>query len=357
MVARACQSVFARARKNDLATYDLSGPARDDLCFERNDGVVILDEEGRLKGAPAEKRAHLKEFAYAVASGVGRKRAKSVQSNMPDLTWVCLGLTTAEVPLEDADTRQRAGGERLRHIDIPIPKREQGGIFDRLGGQRIGKRAAVSALRVERTVAVNFGRALRRYAQWLVDDPEGAGQRAREIVEAFVAKCGAVGDSWEARFARKFGIVLAGMILASEARVAPWREKQARRAVARVYRAARGAVVTVEENAKEVIAAFRDGLARGRFPDEGKGGDLPTIAPEGPWGVSRRHKRLGDVVAVDPAQFARIVGSEARATVVFDRLLADGAAIRNHDGKRRFQLHHGKERRRWILLKRSALER
>ena len=356
LVARACQSVFARARKNDLATHDLSDPGRDDLCFERNDGVVILDEEGRLKGSPAQQRAHLKAFAYAIAGGVGRKRANLAQSSLPDLTWVCLGLTTAEVPLEDDDARQRNGGERLRHIDIPVPKLEQGGIFDRLSGERVGKRAATAARQVERTIAANFGLALRQYVRWLAADPEGAERRAREIVDGFVAERGAVGDPWEARFARKFGIVLAGMILASEAGVAPWREKQARRAVARVYRAARGAIVTVGENADEVVGLLRGGLSEGRFPDDAKVLGLPTFAPEGAWGVCRRHKRLGDVVAVDPAQFARLAGSEARATVVLDRLLTAGTAVRNPDGKRRFQLHHGKVRRRWVLLRRPALD-
>jgi len=56
LLGRACQSGFARARKNDVATYQSCGPGLDQLCFARNDLVMVLDEEGTAEGNRQKRR-------------------------------------------------------------------------------------------------------------------------------------------------------------------------------------------------------------------------------------------------------------------------------------------------------------
>jgi hypothetical protein len=162
LLGRACQSGFARARKNDVATYNLSGPGLDQLCFARNDLVMVLDEEGTAEGNRQKRREDIRKIAFTVPGGRGRIIDKNYrrEREMVEPTWRLFAISSGESPLEDkAIGNVRASGERVRHIDIRVPKREKNGIFNRLEGKAKDRKSAAAghAAAVEAALADNYG--------------------------------------------------------------------------------------------------------------------------------------------------------------------------------------------------------
>ncbi len=107
---------------------------------------------------------------------------------------------------------------------IPVPPGAAGGIFNRLTGSsgEIVRQAHLLAPEVEKTLGANFGVAMPAYLRKLMQRRSSLRRLIRLIMEKFVAMVRAESDPWERRLAEKFGIVLAGAILASEFGIAPW---------------------------------------------------------------------------------------------------------------------------------------
>ena len=223
---RGATSIYGRARKSDLVTYDITPRALEELCASRNDLIAVLDEQGRIEGTPVARSEKIRSIAFMMPSGVGQQRSEKAtqDASLRNVSWRLFALTSGEKPLEDRGGRQRVEGEQVRHVDIKVPSGKRGGIFERLDGsssQR--KRKAIKlAKQVEATIGEHYGVALRPYLERLVANRAEIQPRVREIVETFIARVGAASDGWEYRFASKFGLVLAGAVLASEWKVAPW---------------------------------------------------------------------------------------------------------------------------------------
>ena len=356
MAARACQSVFDRAAKNDLLTYGVSRRAAEEAAVRRCDLVVVIDEEGLASGSPRSASAQKRELAFLIPGGAGDRRSDAVGSTLPNLKWRAFGITTGEVPLDAAGGRARVGGERLRHIDIPVLD-HPAGIFAGLKSddpEKAGQDGGKLARKVEQAIADHHGTALRPYIHALLSD-DGIAEHARSIVEAFVAEVGADGDGWEARFARKFGMVKAGMLIAAEHGLAPWDAKSVGSTVKRIYRRARHAVRSTDEQASHLLAKVRKWNNDGRLPSIKKGEQLP----KGTYGFSRRHSTHGAIVAVAPARIDELIPSKPAREAALDHLIQVGHVIRGRDGKRTLQLEivsaREGDRPRWICFRTSAL--
>lgn len=277
LTCRASQSVFARAAKNEMPTYDITDRALEELCFERCDLTVVFDEEGRAKGGAEQRHTRSRNIAFTVAGGQGMARSKIVSQTreLSNLKWRVLGLTSSEVPLEAGSSRSRVDGERVRHIDIAIPGDERG-IFDHLKPENASK-APIAAKLVEDTIRDHHGVALKPYIKALLQEIDRVPEQVNAAIDAFLNDLKIGADPWERRFARKFALVSAGMLLASKYGVAPWTENHARRSVRKIYRTARKSVFTVQERAQELIETLREALEDDyRFPNLAKGEELPA---------------------------------------------------------------------------------
>jgi hypothetical protein len=348
------QSTFGRANKSDLATYDISDRGLIELCASRNDLAVVLDEQGRNEGG----RDHIRKIAFTVAGGRGKILSEKAARDLglSNLTWRLFAMTSGEEPLENAHQR-RAQGERVRHIDIKIPDREEGGIFNQLKGSRQEKaqQAQKLAAQVEAAIGANFGVAMRRYISKLVAERDSLKPELQEMVSDFITTAGADTDAWERRFALKFAIVAAGLAIAARFGCAPIAEERARPVVMRVYRLARRSVFSTQELTKDVLRRIRDKVQdKTRFPRIEKGESLASGLRQKAWGFRRTHPRHGLIIAVNPARFERMAGSRAAAEAVFDLLSGQGVAICGTAGKRRLQIAvQGFERTgraRWVCL-------
>ena len=131
LLGRACQSVFARARKNDVATYNLSGPGLDQLCFARNDLVIVLDEEGTAEGNRQKRREDIRKIAFTVPGGRGRIIDKNYrrEREMVEPTWRLFAISSVKIRWKikrsetcglraNASTRRHQGPEARKKWDI-----------------------------------------------------------------------------------------------------------------------------------------------------------------------------------------------------------------------------------------------
>ncbi|PIK73062.1 hypothetical protein CS379_10510, partial [Methylobacterium frigidaeris] len=336
LACRVGLSVAGRAGSTDLVTYDLTHRAFEEHCCKHNDGLLVLDEAGRQQGGQELRRDRQREIAFTLAGGVGQTRSRKAgrDPDLVNLTWRVIGLSTGEIPLEShQQSWRRADGERLRQIDVPVPSRERHGIFDRLAKAPDPTSAVALAKQVEDAISENYGAAFEPFIERVVAEQKRYGKRASAIVKKFIDKVGAAHNPWEARFARKFGFVLAGAILAAEADLAPFTTKDAQRAVRRIYHRARKAVFLAEEQADVVLELLRRALESGKRLPRVEGSEKLRKGLHGrAWGFCRVLPGAGEVVALIPDQFERLAGSQPAADAVLTVLQRRRVLVPGRDG-------------------------
>jgi len=345
--ARVCQSTFASAAKSDLMNYGLSPRALEEFCFRRNDTVVLLDDEAHLEGKNKQAQAQdRRKIAFKIAGG--SSDARSEVSIIRSIRWRANGFTSGEQPL---GTRGR--GEMVRHIDIPVGDHDAG-IFRGLStsGGDVKKRGKALAESVEKTIKVNFAVALPAYIRGLIGDPNDAASTARELRDEFITAVGAT-SSWDVRFAAKFGLVFAGMVLAARYDVAPWEEDSVMRTTQRIYREARAEVMTDEELAAELVFEVKNAVEMKKVRPLKKAEPLAENRVGFIRNVSGNRS-----VAIRPLHLARFTGSTRLNAVV--KLLNDQRIVRSGSGKspyRQLQVTVGNEntRFRWVCFDYAAL--
>ena len=348
LAGRACQSVSMKAAKNALATFDVTDRRFDELCEMRCDSALVLDEEGRA-GCTKVGETKKQRFSFALTSGRSAERSAAVQATLPDLQWRCLGVTSSERSLDA--TRLRTDGEKARAHDIPV-QRHGFGIFK--PSVETVEKATELAAKIEAALEGNYAVALRPFIKFLVRDPSAAGSRAKEMIAEFVRAAVPDGDSLKCRSARKFALVEAGMVLAAEAKVAPWRTDAVRPTVMAIYRSAHPERDPIATAADTVLSTLSRELGTAALPTLRKGEPLPAEAI----GFERTLSPHGSIIALRPTAFADMIPENTCANVVLDHLLARGAAIRSPAGKRRVQIKVGglKEARpRFVVFHRKAL--
>ena len=360
LAGRAARSVIGRADQTGIFTPDAKDRGLEELAFRHNDLFLCLDDLGRMKGSKSTIRDTLRKAAYTLAGGRGMIRSKVVQVELPNLTWAAVGLTSWENPLNEF---QRAEGEQIRLIDLPIPPRSEGGIFD-LNDSTDGDafiRRKRAAKEIEAIIADNYGLAIVAFIEHLVEAGPRAIQKAKEVIKTFVADAREDGDSLLDRLAEKFGLVLAAATLAVDYRVAPWTREQAVEAVKKAYYEA----LTVMTTPEEATAAFLAKLARRstnrkRFPKVKPGKAFPSNLRTTAYGLRRTLAGVGQVVAVRRRSFLKLAGSKNRQEAIVVVLQKQKALVAGKDGKATRQImvkgFAPKTRRpRFYVVKRSAL--
>jgi putative DNA primase/helicase len=70
---RLTESVQGRASAGDIASFEITNRAVEELCSSRNDAAVVIDETGRARSVTAF-RDQLRKWAYQLTSGKGAVR-------------------------------------------------------------------------------------------------------------------------------------------------------------------------------------------------------------------------------------------------------------------------------------------
>jgi putative DNA primase/helicase len=321
-------SAIERANRDLLLTHDATDRLIEEDCAAHNDLLQVIDEISRMTGSQTECREKVRRYAHKITGGGGTRRsAKARQdADLADLRWRLTCLWSGEYSLGAKFLgRERARGELVRLIEIPVPEPEDG-IFDRLGAVQLSRTKLVK--KAETAVEENFGHPIRAFIEHLVGNPETHTRRATELINKFLQKVGTGSDPWARRFANKFAVVYAAARLAAELEVAPWVPGHPFKCVERLYNAARALVITPEEAFTGLLHQLANNASStSRFPKVEKGDTLPKRLKKKAWGI--RHKTQDGIscLAIESKKkFDRLVHPPEYADRV-RKLLADGQYI------------------------------
>jgi putative DNA primase/helicase len=329
------QSVIERASRDSLLTHDATDRGLEEHCSAHCDLMLVIEEVARMTGSQSEQRKKFRELSHKVVGGGGSRRsAKARQdADLADLSWRLMSLWSGENSLDPEFLGEaRARGEKVRLIEIPVPKRNKNGIFDRLkSGNRLSAELAQHA---EAAVKDNFGYPIRAFITRLASNPAKHTQQATKLMESFIRKVGVENDPWARRFAGKFAVVYAAARLAAEFGVAPWPKSYPLKCVLRLYKRARKLVVTPEEALEELLRRVaKNASSPDRFPKIKKGKALPAHLTGVAWGLRGEARDGTRFLAVHSEKFDQLIRPPEHAGRV-RRLLAErGYTVPGKEGR------------------------
>jgi putative DNA primase/helicase len=300
-------SAIERAHRDSLLTHDATDRSVEEDCAAHNDLLQIIDEISRMTGSQTECRAKVRRLAHKIAGGGGSRRsAKARQdADLADLRWRLTCLWSGEYSLgAEFLGAERARGELVRLIEIPVPKPKDG-IFDRLSFVQLS--AGELVLRAEAVIDENFGHAIRAFIKELVASPETHIRRATKLIEKFLEKVEVGNDPWTRRFAIKFAVVYAAARLAAELKVAPWSKSHPLKCIVRLYKRGRELVVTPEEALERLLQQVAKNTSSRLFPEFHKGDRLPARLTKRAWGIRSKASDGTPFLRIDSDRFDGLV--------------------------------------------------
>lgn len=321
------QSASCRATLDTLLTHDVTGRALEERASAANDGLLVIDETQRVRGSQAKKREHIAHLPYALASGRGRVRSKSVSGTLDNVHFRIVGLSTGEMPL--ASYGERELGEIPRFIDIPVPPPDANGVLDRLDDDDDPKSIMQAA---EACIQANYGVATEAFLEHFVADYAGNSTKAKEHFDSFLALICPDGSSLEQRLAGKFAVVYAAAALGSEFGVFPFTATHAKKCIRRLYCKARTEARTAEEAKITFLETLAKKARSTRFPRIKKGESLREDLQDKAYGF-RRDMNGEMSVAIASAKIEQLVEPRRHAKAVVELLAAEGKFVPGHDGR------------------------
>lgn len=310
--ARVAMSCIGSCEKTDLASFQLTDRALEEYLAAHNSMLAAFDEEGRGSVTSNGPQMNRSDFAYKIASGRGAKRSSKVSARgLPDLTWCLIGITTGESPLDTRKGR-RAEGDQVRMIALPVPPGSKGGIFNRHRRLKksIKRRGGLQAIAkdLENAIGENYGVIMPTFLDVVVPHRTEAAIKIKRVISEFVDTVVTLdADPWDRRFAARFGVVLAAAILMSHHGLAPWTEKRAKAAIARLYRRAHNTLRMPDQHLGDASKRLLQAYNERRFPRLKRGDHLPEDAigflkrsRKKSWICIRRYA-LSDLIGGTPA--------------------------------------------------------
>jgi Domain of unknown function (DUF927) len=226
---------------NRAETLDASRRALAEMASDSNGLPFVLDDTEKTEDGVLVET--LKSIVHMVTGGRSKRISRGVdQTRFPDLRWSTFGLSSSPRPI--AELAAEAGwamtlGDKVRLFDISVPRPECGGIFDRVSGTQAerAKKSVHLIKELEDGYQSNRGHVFRAWLPHLMR--EDRTEKIMALVERFVDRVCIDNQGWEVRFAQKFGIVYAAMILGISAGILPWTRKFAFSVTKKCYRDAR----------------------------------------------------------------------------------------------------------------------
>jgi Domain of unknown function (DUF927) len=253
-------SIAVAGSPDRMLSHDFTARGLAERANDANDHLLPIDDTEKADPDGKEFVAGLKTLVRTVTTGRSRLISRGVdQSRFPPLRFSNLALSNSPDSLFALARKHRwtlSPGEKVRLFDIHVPGPKRGGIFDRLTGPspaRAEKSIGLIA-RLEKGVSRHHGHLMASWMTYLMS--WDARREVGRLVKLFVDCCARPEDGWEMRFARKFGLVYAAIMIAIDAGLLPWRRRFAMKAVAKCYRKARRSAASDSEIALDAFAKF-----------------------------------------------------------------------------------------------------
>ncbi len=328
-VVRAAAGVFGPphlVRKWDFSRRGLEEQmeACNDLLAAFDDMETHTDEAGSLKTA----MRHINQIPTS-----GQSKLISERADLPLLLWTSFGLTSSPEPIDQIAERislKRTDGQRVRFIDVPVPKVEEAGIFDHLEGDALenvvqGKKFIAQ---LDAGVTQNFCLIMPLWLMFLFESDRSSlilGGRDR-----FVERVMSHGTGFDERYAVKFAIPAIAGYLAAANHIVPWPMNWPGQAAAHCYHLAVKAVrrdADVAAKRLQIIAKLADNT--NRFVPAKHGVSEPTPLDDPKLGVRTTYQGH-NVLAFRDESFARFAGSPQVLKLMIEQLRQNNALLGGH---------------------------
>lgn len=248
-------------------TWRSTANALESSCVQHNDSLMALDELSQITPE------HASECSYMVSNGQGKARSTKQGDAKVLRVWRTFFLSTGEITLAQhlkQGKREIKAGQEIRIINIP--SEAQFGIFDNVYNRHSSTGAEFSDY-FKDTCKSFYGLAGKEFLRKLVASREASIERSKKIIESFIQRFSQKKHSQLHRVVKRFALVAAGGILASQFEITGWDEEDVIWAVEsclNVYLAEAGDFTLKEE--KQVLSsvkAFLENHASSRLAVDG----------------------------------------------------------------------------------------
>ncbi|WP_143748649.1 DUF927 domain-containing protein [Mesorhizobium sophorae] len=296
-----------------------------------SDLQLILDDTEKLPLTSRNRYHAIASIAHTLTDGNSRAYAQIVEKGLPQLRWRGWAISTGPDVMEKefaGSNHTWTDGDRARWIDVPVPNRSEGGIWDRVpaseGLRERGKRSSnlfTACKTAHGTIGRQWIRLLQQQRQIF------AAGLASEI-DRFVEKACPTSAGVDSRVAAKFGLVYAAGRLAIRHGLLPWPKNLPLRVCKRLYLRCletNGGLERALEDAKaNLLMAVQDAE---RFPVVTNSTPKLQAGFEG----YRRVKSGNTELMITQAAFRNAVGSAAKGLL---RQLQAERIVESGHGKR-----------------------
>jgi Domain of unknown function (DUF927) len=239
-------------------TLDLSRRGLAEMASDSNDLLLVLDDTE--KADEKDLVSTLKSVVHVLPSGKSKKISRGADK-YPPLHWSTFALSSSpkSIPRLARDNRwTMTAGDKVRLFNIKVPGPDKGGIFDRMKCESADRpqRSVKLIKELERGYTNHSGHAIPMWVQYLMTQDRSA--EIIKLVDEFVQHVEAGSHGWEVRFAQKFGVVYAAMMIGIQAGLLPWRKSLPRKVAKKCYRKARDAAKTDQEHATDAVVKLHD---------------------------------------------------------------------------------------------------
>jgi len=331
-----CLAAMTLAGSPDRAgTLDFTRRGLAEMASDSNDVLLVLDDTEKAEDGPGALVGTLKSLVHVVPGGRSKNIARGAE-NFPPLRWSTFALSSSPRSIPRLARQHRwkmSAGDKVRLFNINVPGPGKGGIFDRIDCKPAdrAKRSVELISKLERGYSNHCGHVIPAWVLYLMAEDRSG--KIIKRVNAFIEHVEARGHGWEVRFAQKFGVIYAAMMMGIDAGLLPWARGLPRKVVTKCYRKARNAAKTDQERAAEAAARLHHlikqhgGLADGS--DGNRAGGPVKITPKC---VAIQFVKDGRVkYGVLDAALIKILRTE-KAKATFTKRLAKAGLVPNGHG-------------------------
>lgn len=315
------QSVWGRAVREKLATWDVKNAGLEEVTQGHCDILLCLDEIALAAESSRGAATRIRNVSFKSSSGQGTRRSVRYQPpNYAHAEWRTLILSTGETSLSDisaAGGLKRLGGEAVRFIDLPARVNPAWGIFEKLPTGSEGSEEAVIA--IEEACKVAFGMAGPAFIEAILDDLDAIKKRVSKLMSSFFAEQNMEGvGGREGRFAKRFALIYAALVMAAEFKIVPWKRKAIMRAVTACYLDALAATNKADQSIEKSLNRLRKKLRSSTRVQDIEGSVEPATKKK-PFAYRVKRKE-GTFFAIKAKRFEKFMGSPSNARVVLRTL-------------------------------------
>lgn len=214
------QSLFRKARKNTLPSWDISAVGLMDKCRAYADSLLVLDEVTKFPETPSK----LQQMIYKATNGSGKitaySYAKSV--NRVDLNWIISILSSGETSitqiLEEGNVKLRAGRE-VRCFELNAIRHPEYFTFTSL--PKGFKNSAQLAKLLEINTGLYYGTPAREFLRKFLKNPEKRIESVKRRMQNFYDEQELEEGSIKGRIANRFAFLEAIGLMAINFKILP----------------------------------------------------------------------------------------------------------------------------------------